>query len=106
MAVPKLESYFSKVLKSVDIIGIKPSEAKIKERGEELEKMFFIEQERVRLEYFVINLYGGYFEAFECFFNDIMVNDPIPVMQSNDYYLKIFENIQNMKMIMQKNDVK
>ena len=90
MAIPKLESYFSKELKLVNIIGIRPSEAKIKERWDVIGTMVFNQQERDRLHYFIMNFYGKYFEAFESFFNKIMVHDPNPVMQSNDYYLTIF----------------
>ena len=65
MAVPKLESYFSNELKSVDIIGIRPSEAKIKERWEKVIKTPFIQQERVRIFDFTTKFYEGYFEEFE-----------------------------------------
>ena len=97
MAIPKLESYFSKELKLVNIIGIRPSEAKKKERREILIKTPFIQQERGRIYDFTTKFYEGYCSEFQRFLYNIKVNDPNPVMQSNDYYLKIFENIALMK---------
>ena len=97
MAVPKLESYYSKELKLVNLIGIRPSEAKIKERWEKLSKRSTKERERDRIFDFTTNFYEGYCKEFQWFLKNIKVNDPNPVMQSNDYYLKIFENIALMK---------
>ena len=94
-AVTKLESYYSKELKLVNLIGIRPSEAKIKERWEKLSKER--ERERDRIFDFTTNFYEGYCKEFQWFLKNIMVTDPNPVMQSNDYYLKIIENIALMK---------
>jgi len=96
-AVAKLESYYSKELKLVNLIGTIPSEAKIKERWEKMSKEREPERARDRIFDFTTNFYEGYCKDFQMFLKNIMVNDPNPVMQSTDCYLKIFENIALMK---------